>query len=216
MKMYLYDREKDGDRREAFAATLPPKVKAAWDTLHPGRREEKLAGRMLLQEAADEAGLTNWHLRKGRYGKPYVWGKQGIPFFFNLSHSHHKAILLCDSRPVGVDMEYIRPISLEVSRKFATETEQAWIRAGDTEEERTRRFFLLWVLKEAWVKAEGKGLSLPMKSRAFTLTETGDGGYAVQSDPSPWAFTLWVTEDGYAVATAVRTEWTEQRGKTYA
>lgn len=165
---------------------------------------EKEAGRQLVEKAAREAGLTAPLLRKNRYGKPYVANRGGTDFYFNLSHSHRKAVLLADSSPVGVDVEYIRPIDLEVARKFATEEERAWISGGQTETECRERFFLLWTLKEAYIKAEGKGFSLSMKTVSFTLTPGADGVFAVISNRRRWHFAVCLTEDGYALATAVR------------
>lgn len=204
MRSYVFDCLRDGWELDSFLHRLSEKEKGQLDDLPPERRREKLAGRFLLHRAAREVGLTRISLGKGKYGKPFLRNRGGIPFYFNLSHSGDLVVLVADSSPVGVDVERVREIDLSVTRKFATQTERDWIESGGDPQKRLERFFLLWTLKEAYIKAEGKGFSLSMKSITFTLTQRGEETYTVTSNRPRWCFTAELTKDGYALATAAR------------
>lgn len=93
-------------------------------------------------------------------GKPRL---KGDAVRFNLSHSGDLLLLAltreCD---LGIDVECCRPLeALELSRRFFCAEEADWIEslAGNR---RLAAFFRLWTLKEAYLKAIGKGLSHPL------------------------------------------------------
>lgn len=101
----------------------------------------------------------------GPHGKPGLENKvPGDELFFNMSHSN--GLLLCAvtrSREIGIDLEYIRhEISPEqISERYFSTQEAEYLRAFP-KHARERAFFTLWVRKEAYIKATGKGFSLPL------------------------------------------------------
>jgi 4'-phosphopantetheinyl transferase len=77
---------------------------------------------------------------------------------FNVSHSHERALYGVALRPIGVDLEYIRPIdAVALSQRFFLPAEAATI-ASLTGTEQHRCFFRGWTQKEAYLKATGDGL----------------------------------------------------------
>ncbi len=93
----------------------------------------------------------------GPHGKPHLPG----PLSFNLSHSgDYAAIAVATNRSIGVDLELMRPdIGHEgIARRFFTERECAWL-DSQSPADRIRGFYRLWVVKEAFLKAGGVGLS---------------------------------------------------------
>lgn len=110
-----------------------------------------------------------------RYGKPELAGEQARgsallkPLRFNLSHSQSVGLLaLAPGIEVGVDVEDIRPIEPEVARSTFSTAElsdlarldgDAWLGG----------FYHCWTRKEAIVKAEGVGLSLPLTAFDVSL-----------------------------------------------
>ena len=72
---------------------------------------------------------------------------------------------------------------------------------------RPARFFSYWTLKEAYVKARGLGLSLPLEAVSF---DVGGGDIAVTIDPSlhddgrDWQFEQWTPTERHIVAVAIR------------
>lgn len=83
---------------------------------------------------------------------------------FNLSHSHDIALLaVAGPIHVGVDIERIRAISdmeAVAKRNFTPEECTTFFSASD--QDRCRLFFNIWTRKEAVIKANGRGLSIPL------------------------------------------------------
>jgi 4'-phosphopantetheinyl transferase len=103
----------------------------------------------------------------GPKGKPELSGeleKSGIKF--NLSHSHELAFLAVTRRlTVGVDIERINPefATEDVAERFFSANEVRCLQALPSLE-RADAFFSCWTRKEAYIKALGEGLSVPLDS----------------------------------------------------
>jgi 4'-phosphopantetheinyl transferase len=95
-----------------------------------------------------------------QYGKPSLADSCGNhPLHFNLSHSGGTMLLAICDRPVGVDVEEVREfddLMAVAKRTFSTEMLEELARSPRND--RTRRFFQLWTLQEARLKAHGLGL----------------------------------------------------------
>lgn len=102
-----------------------------------------------------------------------IWGKPGLArahrnnsLDFNLSHSRDVALIaLALNKRVGVDVEYLRgdlPID-ELSNTFFSPKERK-ILAALPLEARIVAFFRCWCRKEAYLKARGVGLNVPLDS----------------------------------------------------
>ena len=101
-----------------------------------------------------------------QWGKPRLAGdaEAGIDHCFNLSHSHgHVLIAVTRGREVGVDLERIvaERADPDVARRFFAPGELAALRQL-TGESWLLGFFDCWTRKEAYVKAMGQGLSIPL------------------------------------------------------
>jgi len=105
---------------------------------------------------------------KNSYGKPYVSGHESI--HFNISHSDKWVVCAVAEGEVGVDIEKIKEIDLEIARRFFTPYEYKSI-IKQPEDERLRSFYTIWTLKESYIKQIGKGLSVPLDS--FEIVKTG-------------------------------------------
>ncbi|HED10543.1 MAG TPA: 4'-phosphopantetheinyl transferase superfamily protein, partial [Caldithrix abyssi] len=73
--------------------------------------------------------------------------------------------------PVGVDIEHFRKETTTVKiaeRFFSNKEVQAFLALND--EQREEGFFNAWTRKEAFIKAAGLGLSMPLHSFDVTLT----------------------------------------------
>lgn len=100
--------------------------------------ERILAHRLLALALAREYGLAELpELARETGGKPFFPGRPDIRF--NLSHSHGAAVCAIHDRPVGIDVEKLRP----APRRLA---------AGMEDE----AFFRLWTAREATIKRQGK------------------------------------------------------------
>lgn len=121
-----------------------------------------LALRMVLARytGASPGGLVLVH---GAHGKPalaagFAWLR------FNLAHSGDLALIACaQGREVGVDIEQIRPDSADeaIAAQLFSAGEQAALRTLSAHL-RPAGFFACWTRKEAYVKARGLGLTIPL------------------------------------------------------
>ncbi len=107
------------------------------------------------------------------HGKPELAGTANISF--NLSHTDGAAVLaVTRNRPVGVDVEQVRDNveALELADRFFSPAEADWLRSQPSSQ-RSESFFACWTAKEAYIKACGTGLSMPLSG--FTVIPK-DGG----------------------------------------
>lgn len=138
-------------------------------------KSRALIGEILIRNVlCSEYRMKSNELRilKNEYEKPYLDGHSNI--HFNISHSGEYVVCAIDDQPVGIDIEQIRPIEyVLLMEDYFSEDEMTSI----TEENKDRqlsRFYEIWTLKESCIKAEGGGLSIPLKS--FSTIADASGG----------------------------------------
>jgi 4'-phosphopantetheinyl transferase len=108
----------------------------------------------------------------GEHGRPELdWPTPSPRVRFNISHTHGLvACALALERDVGVDVEHVErrvEIRLLAPTVFSAD-ERSALELLDGEARR-KRFFQLWTLKEAYIKARGMGLALPLREITFHL-----------------------------------------------
>lgn len=144
------------------------------------------------------------------YGKPYLTGPStpdGLQF--NLSHSHSLALIaVTRGRQVGVDIEYTgRELADEqIARRFFSVAEVAALLALPRPIQ-IEAFFTCWTRKEAYIKARGEGLSLPLDQFDVTLAP-GQPAVLLATRPDAQEVRRWTLRElepgpGYAAALAV-------------
>jgi 4'-phosphopantetheinyl transferase len=127
---------------------------------------------------ASHAALRNilgWYLRIEPLALEFSAGPQGKPELesksdrhalqFNLSHSHEAALVAVTlGRQIGVDIECIKGDFQweEIAERFFAPGEIARLRALPRDQQQ-RAFFTCWTRKEAYIKAKGGGLSIPLQ-----------------------------------------------------
>lgn len=137
------------------------------------KKEQHTHAHSLLRECLKPFGIDYNEFTpiiKGRYGKPALEEHPGI--HFNLSHAEGIAACIVCGRECGIDCERIRDFRPNILKRIFSEQEQAYFRNLPDEEKNTA-FFRLWTLKEAYIKAIGRGLSFPMNQAEFMLNEKG-------------------------------------------
>lgn len=159
---------------------------AAYTT--PRLRSSFLVSRGILRSVlAEYAGIPAHRLRfgRGRHGKPYLCGR---PVHFNISHSRDR-LLIAVSRcgPTGVDIEYIRPLDAGwlAGNWFSRRERREWSRISPAS--RLDSFFHGWTRKEAFIKATGFGMAMPLDSFSVSLNPHRAELREVRGGPSrPW------------------------------
>jgi 4'-phosphopantetheinyl transferase len=107
-------------------------------------------------------------LAYGPHGKPAV---MGAPLRFNLSHSEDLAVYaLARELELGVDVERIRPMpdADGIARRYFSPAERAQLYRVSPDRF-AQAFFHCWTRKEAYVKALGGGLSVPLDGFQVSL-----------------------------------------------
>lgn len=106
-------------------------------------------------------------IAKGIHQKPEIPASDGRNISFNVAHSKDTILIaLCRQGAVGVDVEYIDRATdvMEVAHANFTENESASLAAIKDPAARRTTFYSYWTRKEAVVKADGRGLFLPLTS----------------------------------------------------
>ena len=111
------------------------------------------------------------------FGKPEVANPEAADLpgrlRFNLSHTNGLALLaVCLDADLGIDVEAVRAVSdLELIAQSHFSAREVTAFNGFDSAARQRAFFRCWTRKEAFLKAHGKGLSIPLDSFAVSLDE---------------------------------------------
>ena len=113
---------------------------------------------------------ASFRFQTGQYGKP--WLLESPEIRFNLTHSHGLALYaFAIKRELGIDVEKVQPefAGEEIAERYFSTAEQREL-SELPPELRTSAFFLCWTRKEAYVKAHGGGLQIPLSSFDVSLT----------------------------------------------
>jgi 4'-phosphopantetheinyl transferase len=154
-----------------------------------------LFGKLLIVKGFEVLGkqVRLSDLKNNPFGKPYFDNQPE----FNLSNTG--TLVVCafaDLGKVGLDVEEIVEEDYNVFKGSFTAAE--WIAiesAGDP----LKQFYTTWTIKEAVIKAIGKGLSIPLKSISIsnnnsTVKLGGENWYYKKVD-YPGAYTMHIASD---------------------
>lgn len=129
-----------------------------------------------------------------------------------MSHAGGLALVaVCAGRAVGVDVEAARPLpdARTIAERWFAPEERCVVAAGRDQEEVLRRFYACWTRKEAFAKALGFGLALPLD--AFAVAAAPDEPPALVrapalvggADGARWTFLDLAPATGFAAAVVV-------------
>jgi len=144
----------------------------------------------------------------GPNGKPHLSPPDAARLRFNVSHSHDLALFaFCAEEELGVDVEWRHDITSAdqiVRRMFCPEEVAEWFSLPD--DQRRRGFFDCWTRKEAFVKALGRGLEVPLDAFrvAFRPGEQPAVRWRKDRRHEQWSMFDVSPADDYSAALAVR------------
>jgi 4'-phosphopantetheinyl transferase len=176
-----------------LAATLTPdELSRATRFVFPGDRDDFIAARGILRE------LLGTYLKRPPASLEFKYGPRGKPALqtgdtdrsirFSVSHSQGLALYaFADGRELGIDLEMIQPDfgSEKVAERFFSHRELTELSTLPAEL-RAEGFFACWTRKEAYVKARGDGLQIPLDSFDVALTP-GCPAELRSSDNARWS-----------------------------
>jgi 4'-phosphopantetheinyl transferase len=155
-------------------------------------RNSYIAARGILRE------LLGRYLNRGPGEIEFDYGTQGKPALrnessqrtvrFNVSHSQGMALFaFAMGRQVGVDVELVRPdfASEKIAERFFSAEEAMELRSLPPAA-LDEGFFLCWTRKEAYIKARGEGLQIPLRSFHVSL-KPGEPARLQAADSSRWS-----------------------------
>ena len=119
-------------------------------------------------------------------------------------------MLIARNREVGVDVECLpyRGPCLEIADRYFSTSEVDVLRNAPPSEQPSR-FIEYWVLKEAFIKAQGKGLTIPLDAFSFHIEKSYGSHIHIQyarqfeGRPDGWQFSLETVGKQHLLATAI-------------
>ncbi len=213
--MAVPDEARDPALVAAYQGLLAPHERRRHDAFAFERhRHEYLVTRALVRAVLSRYAAVapaDWTFVDGEYGKPQVAGPASAPpLRFNLSNTDGLvACVVTGDREVGVDVEAMdgRAATEDVAERFFSPAESAALRALPADA-RPGRFFEFWTLKEAYIKARGAGLSLPLDRFSFRLDpDTApriEFAPELRDDPAAWQFSQARPSPRHFLALAIR------------
>ena len=170
---------------DRLPAALQPKILRyrRWEDAHAA-----LLGKLLLLVALKEIGSTATldQLLYTPYDKPFFpMGPN-----FNISHSGNRVICgLTTTGRIGVDIEWVKPLSFDDFQTQFTPAEWQAIRGAP---DPVAAFYRFWTAKESLIKADGRGLGIPLLE--LDVTEYRP----ITLDGASWTFQPITRFPGYA------------------
>lgn len=120
-----------------------------------------LLGKLLLILGLQKYDLGKETLHKLQYSnhnRPYIDGK----IDFNISHSGHYVLCVVGKgMKIGIDIEEIKFIDFKDYDTVMSREQWEQIRSA---EDPLRKFYDYWTIKESIIKADGRGVSIPLKN----------------------------------------------------
>ncbi len=179
MKWYQFDiRDLSNEEYQKWYFLMNEERRAHVNRFHHlTDKKRSVAGEMLARTA-----IAEWYkvpaesicFGRNEHGKPFAIN---LPVDFNISHSENTVVCAVSDAPVGIDVEEIRPIDLNVAKHICTKEDMKYlfghIPADDefikvNNQDVLIRLFEIWTAKEAYFKCLGTGIT-DLKDISYTF-----------------------------------------------
>ncbi|MGA9883705.1 MAG: 4'-phosphopantetheinyl transferase superfamily protein [Candidatus Acidiferrales bacterium] len=125
---------------------------------------------------------------------------------FNLAHTRRVALYaFARNREVGADLEQIQPALAAdeiANAHFSPRELAAWRSMPDSV--KAEEFFSYWTCKEAYAKATGLGLGMPLESFEVSLNESGAGRIVSGEVDTGWQVLTFLAAESHPAALVYR------------
>jgi len=123
-----------------------------------------LCAGILLKRAFEDAGKENLlsQITVSEKGRPCLFEDAGIDF--NISHSGNMAMCVISDNPIGCDIQLMKPTDGKIADRHFSVDEKEYIFSSEDTSELCDRFYRIWVMKEAYTKLTGEGITRPFDS----------------------------------------------------
>lgn len=131
------------------------------------------------------------------HGKPFVRSRDDINF--SVSHSGEWIACAVHDLPLGIDIELIQSLDYySIAKCFFSEDEYNDL-TNKNHSKRLSYFYELWTLKESYIKAVGKGLSIPLDSFSIRVNRD-DITLETPNEYGNWFFKQYNIDRKYKMA----------------
>ncbi|MCC8161067.1 MAG: 4'-phosphopantetheinyl transferase superfamily protein [Oscillospiraceae bacterium] len=128
---------------------------------HAQKKAQSIGAELLLNYAVKQETKAktpvNWDTDEN--GKLYLTDYDKI--YVNLSHSGDYAVCAVNDKPVGADIQRCRECDIKTAERFFTADEAEFIALS---QDKNSAFFEIWTKKESFLKAIGRGITIPLSS----------------------------------------------------
>lgn len=163
VKVYTADINGIAIEPEWLKLVSEPKRQRLYGIRHTRSMALTLCGDLLVRFLAMQSlGISNRDLlfQATATGKPCLLNSPQ-PFCFNLSHSGHWVTCAIDQDPVGIDVQFMEPVSLELAENVLPISSYRFYLHLSPQQQRDY-FYDLWTRHESSRKLTGQGLSDPI------------------------------------------------------
>ncbi|MFT5700495.1 MAG: 4'-phosphopantetheinyl transferase [Desulforhopalus sp.] len=179
------------------------------------KKAEFVASRLLLRHLLTTYTTCNVAATEAipdDMGRPFWYeNEKPVDLFFSLSHT--KDMICCalsHNKEIGCDIESLQPRKYQVElakRVFSTKEHQFYRDLPGAEQ--SDFFYRSWTLKEAFIKAMGQGLRIPLTSLSFSYMAHQQDTFTVSPShlgenwtTSPYSFQSSIPAPGYSLGIA--------------
>jgi 4'-phosphopantetheinyl transferase len=160
LKIYYTRKPKNINAEKLFAATQQF-TNCLKDNILLNKNQSSIIGYLLLHQALKDIEQLDllFRLTRSKTGKPFI---ENSHFYFNISHSGEYIVCaISDESEVGIDIQIHKNLNIKPYQRHFTENE--WQRLI-TFDDNSKAFCRLWSQKEAIMKADGRGLDIPLNT----------------------------------------------------
>jgi len=160
-----------------------------------------LTGRYFIKKIISEKIKTPIEkiiIKTTKFGRPILSKPKIKNFNFNISHSGDYVAVAISNKKIGVDIEKIKPIEMEIVKNYFAPEELKFIQKN--KKNQLINFYKIWTLKESYIKAIGRGLSSPLKSFYFEINKNRIKINLKKKKPSYWHFKTYMLNEDYCLA----------------
>ncbi len=129
-----------------------------------GKQKSYLSGLLIQKIMKEQFNQQAKQIKIGTFGKPYLSSSSA---HFNLSHSGNMIALAISNTDIGLDIQKPRTHSDKLLQRTFTKNEQNWLHFAQKNSDDLNNpnpFLTLWTAKESYLKAIGKGFTIPPNS----------------------------------------------------
>lgn len=167
--------------------------------------------RSILSHYVADVDPADWQFVANDYGKPQIAAPRLLtPIYFNISHSANKLVMALSRHDgIGVDVETTKKTreTLKIGHRYFSEQEHREL-CEQPKELVNDRFYDLWTLKEAYIKACGMGLAISLQQFSFDFQDAGkirvNFSEGRVDDPTLWQFWQFAIDGDYKLALALK------------